>query len=196
MDERGDAPSPIWTMKPGQTMDERQGFAALRDAQVLLHLDELASFRKCGGALGVEVTVGSCRSGAVLDPPHAASAGRERRIVRKCQPAKRSPAFDWSRAMPIMLEGSCRCGAVRFSVASHTPYPYQLCYCSICGKTAGGAGFAINIMGEQVSRHRSPRVRERWAGMGTDLARRKGRPRTGHSQRTSGEDATTTIPIT
>ena len=31
---------------------------------------------------------------------------------------------------------------------SHTPYPYQLCYCSICRKTAGGGGFAINIMGD------------------------------------------------
>jgi hypothetical protein len=50
--------------------------------------------------------------------------------------------------MPMMLEGSCRCGAVGFTVASHTPYPYQLCYCSICRKTAGGGGFAINIMGD------------------------------------------------
>ena len=50
--------------------------------------------------------------------------------------------------MPITLTGSCRCGAVRFSVASHTPYPYQLCYCSICRKTAGGGGFTINIMGD------------------------------------------------
>jgi hypothetical protein len=50
--------------------------------------------------------------------------------------------------MPIKLEGSCRCGAVRFSVDSHTPHPYQLCYCSICRKTAGGGGFAINIMGD------------------------------------------------
>jgi hypothetical protein len=49
--------------------------------------------------------------------------------------------------MPMILEGSCRCEAVRFTVASHTPYPYQLCYCSICRKTAGGGGFAINIMG-------------------------------------------------
>jgi hypothetical protein len=49
--------------------------------------------------------------------------------------------------MPVTLEGSCRCGAVRFSLTSHTPYPYQLCYCSICRKTAGGGGFAINIMG-------------------------------------------------
>jgi hypothetical protein len=47
--------------------------------------------------------------------------------------------------MPMMLEGSCRCGAVRFSVNSHAPYPYQLCYCSICRKTAGGGGFAINL---------------------------------------------------
>ena len=46
----------------------------------------------------------------------------------------------------LKLEGSCRCGAVNFEADSHTPYPYQLCYCSICRKTAGGGGFAINIM--------------------------------------------------
>lgn len=49
--------------------------------------------------------------------------------------------------MPIRLEGSCRCGAVKFSVDSHAPVPYQLCYCSICRKTAGGGGFAINLSG-------------------------------------------------
>jgi len=49
--------------------------------------------------------------------------------------------------MPVKLNGSCRCGSVTFSVESHTPYPYQLCYCSICRKTAGGGGFAINLMG-------------------------------------------------
>jgi hypothetical protein len=36
---------------------------------------------------------------------------------------------------------------VRFTVESHTPYPYQLCYCSICRKMAGGGGYAINLMG-------------------------------------------------
>jgi hypothetical protein len=50
--------------------------------------------------------------------------------------------------MPMHLEGSCRCGAVGFSVDSHTPYPYQRCYCSICRKSAGGGGYAINIMGD------------------------------------------------
>jgi len=45
------------------------------------------------------------------------------------------------------LEGSCHCGAVRFSLQSHSPYPYMRCYCSICRKTAGGGGYAINIMG-------------------------------------------------
>jgi hypothetical protein len=50
--------------------------------------------------------------------------------------------------MALLLEGSCRCGAVQFTVGSHTPYPYQLCYCTICRKTAGGGGFAINIMGD------------------------------------------------
>ena len=47
--------------------------------------------------------------------------------------------------MTVTLEGSCRCGAVRFSVESHAPSPYQLCYCSICRKTAGGGGYAINL---------------------------------------------------
>ena len=46
------------------------------------------------------------------------------------------------------LEGSCHCGAVTFTVKSHTPQPYMHCYCSICRKTAGGGGYAINIMGE------------------------------------------------
>ena len=45
----------------------------------------------------------------------------------------------------MKLEGSCHCGAVRFSVESAHPYPYQLCYCSICRKTQGGGGYAINL---------------------------------------------------
>ena len=53
--------------------------------------------------------------------------------------------------MPMRLEGSCRCGAVRFALDSHTPQPYQLCYCSICRKTAGGGGFAINLAGDAAS---------------------------------------------
>lgn len=47
--------------------------------------------------------------------------------------------------MPMLLQGSCRCGAVRFEVESHTPAPYQLCYCSICRKQQGGGGYAINL---------------------------------------------------
>jgi hypothetical protein len=47
----------------------------------------------------------------------------------------------------MLLKGSCHCGAVRFSLQSETPYPYMSCYCSICRKTAGGGGYAINIMG-------------------------------------------------
>ncbi|MDH3320467.1 MAG: GFA family protein [Betaproteobacteria bacterium] len=47
----------------------------------------------------------------------------------------------------MQLKGSCHCGAVRFSLESETPYPYMHCYCSICRKTAGGGGYAINIMG-------------------------------------------------
>ncbi|HET9735109.1 MAG TPA: GFA family protein [Burkholderiales bacterium] len=48
----------------------------------------------------------------------------------------------------MLLKGSCHCGAVRFSVNSETPFPYMRCYCSICRKTAGGGGYAINIMGK------------------------------------------------
>jgi hypothetical protein len=47
----------------------------------------------------------------------------------------------------MKLEGSCHCGSVRFSLESNTPIPYQRCYCSICRKTQGGGGYAINIMG-------------------------------------------------
>lgn len=47
--------------------------------------------------------------------------------------------------MTLRLDGSCRCGAVRFACESHAPVPYQLCYCSICRKTAGGGGYAINL---------------------------------------------------
>jgi hypothetical protein len=43
------------------------------------------------------------------------------------------------------LRGSCHCGAIRFRVYSPTPYPYMACYCSICRKTAGGGGYAINL---------------------------------------------------
>lgn len=45
----------------------------------------------------------------------------------------------------MLLEGSCHCGAVRFRARSRHPYPYNLCYCSICRKTAGGGGYAINL---------------------------------------------------
>lgn len=49
------------------------------------------------------------------------------------------------------LEGSCHCGKVQFSLHSKHPYPYNLCYCSICRKTAGGGGHAINLSGEYAS---------------------------------------------
>lgn len=45
----------------------------------------------------------------------------------------------------MRLEGSCYCGAVRFSVEAYAPVPYLRCYCSICRKTAGGGGYAINL---------------------------------------------------
>jgi hypothetical protein len=51
----------------------------------------------------------------------------------------------------MKLEGSCHCGKVRFSLHSRHPYPFNLCYCSICRKTAGGGGYAINLDGDYAS---------------------------------------------
>ena len=47
----------------------------------------------------------------------------------------------------MRLEGSCDCGAIRFTLDSPHPHPFNLCYCSICRKTTGGGGFAINLSG-------------------------------------------------
>jgi len=47
----------------------------------------------------------------------------------------------------MKLEGSCHCGAVRYTVESETPYPFMRCYCSICRKTTGA--ITSNIMGKR-----------------------------------------------
>jgi hypothetical protein len=46
---------------------------------------------------------------------------------------------------------------VRFALDSAAPVPYQRCYCSICRKTQGGSGYAINLGGDA----RTLRVRGR-----------------------------------
>ena len=51
----------------------------------------------------------------------------------------------------MLLEGSCHCRAVHFSIRSAHPVPFNLCYCSICRKTAGGGGYAINLGAEAES---------------------------------------------
>jgi len=45
----------------------------------------------------------------------------------------------------MQLQGSCHCGAVHFTVEALHPAPFNLCYCSVCRKTAGSGGFAINL---------------------------------------------------
>ena len=45
----------------------------------------------------------------------------------------------------MRLEGSCHCRKVKFSVDSSEPVPFMRCYCSICRKTAGSGGYAINL---------------------------------------------------
>ena len=46
------------------------------------------------------------------------------------------------------LKGSCHCKAVTFTVESAHPYPFNLCYCEICRKTAGAGGYAVNLGAE------------------------------------------------
>jgi PPP family 3-phenylpropionic acid transporter len=48
----------------------------------------------------------------------------------------------------MKLEGSCHCREVTFSLESNETYPYMRCYCSICRKTAGTGGYAINLGGD------------------------------------------------
>lgn len=57
----------------------------------------------------------------------------------------------------MKLQGSCHCGAVRFTVESTSPSPFMRCYCSICRKTAGTGGFAINLGAD----HRTLKVQGR-----------------------------------
>lgn len=51
----------------------------------------------------------------------------------------------------MIARGSCHCGAVRFSVELDSPVPYMRCYCSVCRKTAGSGGYAINLGGRKDS---------------------------------------------
>jgi hypothetical protein len=45
----------------------------------------------------------------------------------------------------MLLKGSCHCSAVAFSVEAMSPAPFMHCHCSICRKTAGSGGYAINL---------------------------------------------------
>ncbi|WP_198666094.1 GFA family protein [Tropicimonas sp. IMCC34043] len=50
--------------------------------------------------------------------------------------------------MEMDLTGSCHCKAVTFTLRSSQPFPFNLCYCEICRKTAGTGGYAINLGGD------------------------------------------------
>ena len=76
----------------------------------------------------------------------------------------------------MQLDGSCHCGAVRFTVESHEPVPFMRCYCSICRKTAGSGGFAINLGAD----HASLQVQGREHLQVYRALREDGRPSTGH----------------
>jgi len=74
----------------------------------------------------------------------------------------------------MKLEGSCHCRKVNFQIDSKHPYPFNLCYCSICMKTAGGGGYAINLGGDfsslKVSGGRSISIYKATRSNGTGLS--------------------------
>jgi hypothetical protein len=45
----------------------------------------------------------------------------------------------------MLLEGSCHCRAVTFRVRAGEPVPFNRCYCTVCRKTAGAGGYAVNL---------------------------------------------------
>ena len=47
----------------------------------------------------------------------------------------------------MKLKGSCHCGAVKFTLDSHTPQPVLRCSCSICRKNARGGGCTQKLGG-------------------------------------------------
>ena len=51
----------------------------------------------------------------------------------------------------MRLEGSCHCRAVTFTVESTAFMPFMHCHCSICRKTAGSGGYAINLGADAAS---------------------------------------------
>jgi len=80
----------------------------------------------------------------------------------------------------VILEGSCECGAVTFSVESSTPYPYRICYCRRCRKLSGAIGAAINLIADaptlQVGGELEPTRYETSEGPGTAFCPRCGSP--------------------
>ena len=75
-----------------------------------------------------------------------------RKVSVKCDATRELSGCASTKGMK--LQGSCHCGAVKFTVETKTPQPYIHCYCSICRKTQGGSGACINIM----VRNAQPRI--------------------------------------
>ncbi|EEB07064.1 glutathione-dependent formaldehyde-activating enzyme [Schizosaccharomyces japonicus yFS275] len=45
----------------------------------------------------------------------------------------------------MILNGSCHCKLVTYTVESQTAVPFMRCFCSICRKTGGSGGYGINL---------------------------------------------------
>src|ERR1700710_897780 len=77
---------------------------------------------------------------------------RSRRSKSRTNPRMAGlPTAAGSLVVVMKLEGSCHGGAVRFSLESDSAYPFMHCHCSICRKTAGSGGYAVNLGGDAKS---------------------------------------------
>lgn len=86
----------------------------------------------------------SLRAYVVRGCEQAFSTQQTRKLSVKCAATRELSSCAPAKGMK--LQGSCHCGAVKFTVEIQTPQPFMHCYCSICRKTQGGSGACINIM--------------------------------------------------
>ena len=93
-------------------------------------------YRKTPPSLRLEGTLARRRCGGRRQ---ATAPCCNRRVIRAC--ALQLRALRQTRFGRCYFEGSCQCGKVRFRLRSAHPYPFNVCYCEICRKTAGAGGF-------------------------------------------------------
>lgn len=119
-------------MHLNQTFDTAQNRAkaSLRD-NLYVNFRPIPLYRCGRGLSGVRVEKG--QEAAPIPPLQKPSGSlRLNRRIKGNRPRIRKYPMGKDPRMHLKLEGSCRCGEVRFSADSQAPVPFMRCYCSIC----------------------------------------------------------------